>query len=51
MGTWKTNLRYSGNWGHWNLQRKKTNSRAREESWLTFSGHITVGHSGGAVTW
>lgn len=19
MGTWKTNLRYSGNWGHWNL--------------------------------
>lgn len=29
MGTWKTNLRYSGNWGHWNLQRKNKKYRGK----------------------
>lgn len=48
MGTWKTNLRYSGNWGHWNLQRKKTkNNGAGEEGPLTFSGYVTVRHGEG----
>lgn len=51
MGTLKTNLRYSGNWGHWNLQRKQTKKNktkqnkhngAREESPLTFSGHMAM---------
>lgn len=30
-GTWKTNLRYSGNWGHWNLQRKRTKTTGQEK--------------------
>lgn len=36
MGTLKTNLRYSGNWGHWNLQRKQTKiTVGREQSTVT----------------
>lgn len=30
-GTLKTNLRYSGNWGHWNLQRKQTKKTMGQE--------------------
>lgn len=31
VGTLKTNLRYSGNWGHWNLQRKQTKKTMGQE--------------------
>lgn len=31
VGTLKTNLRYSGNWGHWNLQRKQTKETMGQE--------------------
>lgn len=30
-GTQKTNLRYSGNWGHWNLQRERTKTGGQEK--------------------
>lgn len=43
VGTLKTNLRYSGNWGRWDLQREKPRqqwdrSRAQE----AFAGHLVL---------
>lgn len=34
-GTWKTNLRYSGNWGHRNLQRENNREAQGEKTGLT----------------
>lgn len=51
-GTLKTNLRYSGNWGHWNLRRKQTKktmgrSRAQEPFLVTWFCCETSGAAGG----